>query len=244
GLIADPSVAFSFNTLAQIGGMMVAIGVIALIYDGAAARIIGRETGLQGRFRLYPLAIAIAVLCLGMSRFLSVAPGVLYGLFVGVAFARSVSNRLLGRAYAASSSLLILAAVGAFLVHRAVAPDAAGADPGFLTIVIDTAAAVLCVAGLQAVIVQLLPTRFVNGENILKWSRAGWLSLLAVAMTLYMVLVVRPNPDQQSFGNLWFVVGLVVVAIAFWVWADIHQRRSNRRQASEDSRREEQPARG
>jgi hypothetical protein len=242
GLIADPSIAFSFNTLAQIVGMMIAIGGIALIYDGTASRIIGRETGLAGRFRLYPLAIAIAVLCLLMSRFLSVSPGVLYGLFVGLAFAGSVSQRLLGRAYAASSAVLILVAVGAFMVHRAVADSAAGASPGFLTIVIDTAAAVLLVGGLQAVIVQLLPTRFVNGENILKWSRIGWLGLLAVAMTLYVVIVVRPNPDEQSFGNLWFVVALVAAALLFWVWATLHHRKLQREGASERPDSERQPA--
>ena len=207
GLLANPGVNFSVSTLAQMVGMMLAIGAIALVYDGIARRVIDREIGVQSRFRLYPLAIFVAVICLLLSRFLSVSPGVLYGLFIGIAVGGAVSSRLVGRAYATSSLALIGVAVLAFLLHKWVAPDAGVQDPSFWAIVIDTAAAVLVVGGLQAVIVQLIPTRFVNGENIFKWSRAGWAALAVTAMTLYMVIVVRPNPNQQSFGNLWFVVG-------------------------------------
>lgn len=244
GLLGDPSVAFSLNTMAQMFGMVVAVGTITFIYDGTASRLIGRETGLQSRFRLYPLAIAVAILCLTMSRFLGVAPGVLYGLFIGVAFAGRVESRLLGRAYAWSSVLLLGAAMAAFMLHRLVAPSAEGVAPSFWAIALDTAAAALVVGGLQAVIVQLLPTRFVNGENILRWSRVGWFLLLAGAMSLYVLVVVRPNPNEQSWGNLWFVVGLVVLALAFWVWANLHHRRVQREQRPEDAGLEEQPARG
>jgi hypothetical protein len=224
GLLADPRVTLSLNTLAQVSGMVVAIGAIALLYDGAAWRLIGRDTGQRGTFRLYPLAITVAVLCLLVSRFLGVAPGVLYGLFVGVAFAGMVESRLVGRAYAASSVLVLAASMGAFLVHRVVAPAAEGADPSFWAIAIDTAAAVLVVGGMQAVIVQLLPTRYVNGENIFRWSRLGWLALMFGAMTLYVTVVVRPNPDQQSWGSLWFVVALLAGAVLFWLWAWNHGR--------------------
>jgi hypothetical protein len=204
GLLGDPSVAFSVNTLAQMFGMVMAVGAIAVIYDGFASRLVGRETGMPSRFRLYPLAIAVAILCLTMSRFLGVAPGVLYGLFIGVAFAGKVESRILGRAYAGSSTLLLGAAMAAFLLHRLVAPAAEGASPSFWAIAIDTAAAALVVGGTQAVIVQLLPTRFVNGENILRWSRAGWFALLAAAMTLYVLVVVRPSdwsPSRWSSGS-------------------------------------------
>jgi hypothetical protein len=224
GLLADPTITFSLNTLAQVSGMVFAIGAIALIYDGVAWRLIGHDTGTRGTFRLYPMAIAVAVLCLLVSRFLGVAPGVLYGLFIGVAFAGIVESKLVGRAYAASSVLVLVAAMLAFLVHRIVAPTAEGADPGFWAIAIDTAAAVLVVGGMQAVIVQLLPTRYVNGENIWRWSRLGWLGLIFGAMTLYVMVVVRPNPDQQSWGSLWFVVALVVGAVLFWLWAYFHGR--------------------
>ena len=80
-------------------------------------------------------------------------------------------------------------------------------------------------------IVQLIPARFLYGEDIFKWSRAGWAALAVTAMTVYMVIVVRPNPNQQSFGNLWFVLGLVAVALLFWTWATFHHRKLMREKA-------------
>jgi hypothetical protein len=210
---------------------MLAIGAIALVYDGIARRVIDREIGVQSRLRLYPLAIFVAVICLLLSRFLSVSPGVLYGLFIGIAVGSAVSSRLVGRAYATSSLALIGAAVFAFLLHKWVAPDAGVHDPSFWAIVMDTAAAVLVVGGLQSVIVQLIPARFLYGEDIFRWSRAGWAAIAVTAMTVYMVIVVRPNPNQQSFGNLWFVLGLVAVALLFWTWATFHHRKLMREKA-------------
>ncbi len=179
GLLADPSVAFTSTTLGQMLGMAVAIALIVGIYDGLASRSIARATGLAPRYRLYPIAIAVAFACLALSRVFDVAPGVLYGLFAGVIFAGAVDMKLQGRAYARSSLALIAAALAAYGVHRLVAGAAAGTSPGLIVIVIDTAAAALFIGGLQAVIVQLLPTRYVNGEKIASWNRLAWFALLA-----------------------------------------------------------------
>jgi hypothetical protein len=221
GLLADPSVALSANTLAQVLGMSVGVVLIVGIYDGTASRTVNRQTGLVRGYRLYPIAIAVAVGCLALSRAFDIAPGVLYGLIAGVVYAGTVDRRLEGRAYALSSVLLMAAALGAYVVHRMVTPSAADDDPSFWVIIVDTAAAALFVGGLQAVIVQLLPVRYVNGEKISDWSRTGWFALLAVALGLYLQFVVRPNPDQQTWANLWFVAGLVGFAVLFWLWCTL-----------------------
>ncbi len=231
GLLADPNATFSTTTLAQMGGMLVAITVMVGAYEGVAATFIRRATGANGALRLFPLAIAVAALCLLLSRVLDVSPGVLYGLFTGVSFGIVLEDELEGRAYARASAALLAVALGAFFVHRWVVDSSTGGSAGFWVIVVDSAAAAVCVGGLQAVIVQLLPTRFVNGEKIVEWSRIGWFLLLAVSMALYMIIVIRPNPDQQSWGNTWFILGLVAFAVAFWAWASLHHRRLARREA-------------
>ena len=235
GLLADPSVAFTATTLGQMLGMAVAIALIVGIYDGLASRSIARATGLAPRYRLYPIAIAVAFACLALSRVFDVAPGVLYGLFAGVIFAGAVDMKLQGRAYARSSLALIAAALAAYGVHRLVAGAAAGTSPGLLVIVIDTAAAALFIGGLQAVIVQLLPTRYVNGEKIASWNRLAWFALLAGSLGIYLQFVVRPNGGQQTWGNLWFVVAFVSFALVFWTWCTIGHRRRLRSGADDET---------
>ncbi len=225
GLLADPSVAFSATTLGQMLGMAVAIALIVGIYDGLASRSISRATGLAPRYRLYPIAIAVAFASLALSRVFDVAPGVLYGLFAGVMFVGAVDMKLQGRAYARSSAALIGAALAAYGVHRLVAGAAAGTSPSLLVIIVDTAAAALFIGGLQAVIVQLLPVRYVNGAKVVTWNRLAWFGLLAGSLAVYLQFVVRPNSGQQTWGNLWFVLAFVSFAVGFWTWCTIGHRR-------------------
>lgn len=216
-LLADPSVSLSVATIGQVIGMAIGLGAIVAIYEIPAARRIEREAGVHEPFRLFPIAIVIAIGCLLFSRIFGVAPGVLYGLFAGVLFT-SVDTEVAGRAYARSSILLGAAAMVAWLIHRWIAGSATGASASLWAIVFDTAAAVLFVGGLQSVIVQLLPMPFTYGESVAAWSRTVWLTLFVGALALYMQFVVRPNPDAGHWTNLWFVAAFMALAVGFWGW--------------------------
>ncbi len=216
-LLADPSVSLSVATIGQVIGMAIGLGAIVAIYEIPAARRIEREAGVHEPFRLFPIAIVIAIGCLLFSRIFGVAPGVLYGLFAGVLFT-SVDTKVAGRAYARSSVLLGAAAMAAWLIHRWIDGSASGSSASLWAVVFDTAAAVLFVGGLQSVIVQLLPMPFTYGESVAEWSRTVWLTLFVGALALYMQFVVRPNPDAGHGSNLWFVAAFMSAAVGFWGW--------------------------
>jgi hypothetical protein len=217
-LLADPSVGLELNTIAQVLGMTLALGIIVAVYDGLAAAFVRRVSHTSYRYRLYPVGFAVAIVCLALSRLLRVAPGVVYGLVAGFVFATPVTRRDEGLAYARSSATLLGVAVIAFVLHGYVAPDPAATDVSALAIILDTATAAVCVAGLQTTLVQLLPMRYVNGEKVAEWSRPAWFGLLAVGMTLYVQLVVRPNQQQQSWGSVWLAATLMGAALVFWCW--------------------------
>ena len=82
--------------------------------------------------------------------------------------------------------------------------------PSLWAIIFDTAAAVLFVGGLQSVIVQLLPMPFTYGESVIAWNKVVWGSLFVGGLALYMQFVVRPNPDNVTWSNLWFVAAFLV----------------------------------
>lgn len=226
GLLADPSISLSVATFGQILGMGIALGLIVFAFDGAATFFIRRDTGLRRSFRIFPIAMVVAIGCLLASRVFGVSPGVLYGLFVGAVWVGVVDVRVEGRAYAWGGILLATASMAAWAVHRGVVSAASAPSAGFLIITVDTAAAVLFVAGLQTLIVNLLPMPFLWGESVVAWSRAGWAALLVVALTLYMQFVVRPNPDTVTWKNLWFVLIFVVAAVVFWGYFAMFRWRS------------------
>ncbi len=226
GLLADPNVSFSVSTLGQMLGMGLALLLMFVIYDGTASRVITKATGERRIYRIFPIAIAIALGCLVASRVFGVAPGVLYGLFIGAIFVGELDRRVEGWAYARASVLLMLAAMVAWGVHRWVDPTASNPSANLLAIMLDTTAAVLFVGGLQSVIVNLLPMPFLWGESVIRWNRWGWGALLLGSIALYMQFVVRPNPDAVTLKNLWFMFLFVGAALLFWGfcvarrWAD------------------------
>ena len=46
--------------------------------------------------------------------------------------------------------------------------------------------------------------------------QVGWAAILVGSLAIYLQFVVRPNPDTVTWGNLWFVLVLVVGPSAFW----------------------------
>ena len=157
----------------------------------------------------------MALVCLSMSRLVGVAPGVLYGLFTGLAVAGGIDRRTEGRAYARSSLLLVGLALVAFVVQRVVASAAAGTDPGFAILVFDTAVVVVFVGGLQAVIVQLMPTRGALGERR-EDRRLEPTCLVGAARRLGGALPPAggaTEPRTTALGSVWFIAALVLGAI-------------------------------
>jgi hypothetical protein len=228
-LLVDPSASLSANTLAQVTGMAIALGVTVLVYDGLASRVLARGSGTTFRYRVYPIGMAVAVVCLLLSRVVGVAPGVVYGLVAGYVFSGSVDADRVGPAYARSSAAMFGLCALAFAAHARLAAQVAGGSAGFAVIAVDTATAVLCVGGLQTTLVQLLPMRFINGDKIATWNRAVWFGLMLGGLTLYVELVVRPTRGQQSWGSVWFTAALVAAAVAFWASFAIPHWRAERR---------------
>jgi hypothetical protein len=216
GLLADPSVSFSISTLGQILGMGLALALIVIVFDGTASLFIDRAVGVRRSFRIFPIAIAVAMGCLVASRFFGISPGVLYGLFVGAVWIGTIDAKVEGKAYALGGVLLVGASMGAWALHQWLQPTADVPSASLLAITFDTAAAVLFVGGIQTVIVNLLPMPFLWGESVIRWSRVGWAAILVGTLAIYMQLIVRPNPDSVTWGNLWFVLILVAGALAFW----------------------------
>ncbi len=110
---------------------------------------------------MVPVSLLIGVACVVLSRLTGFQPGYLYGLLIGLAFARDLSAADEGRATAFGAALMLTLAFGAWLVLGAL-PD----SEEFGLVVARTGLAALMVAGLEGVVFGLLPMRFLPGEPL------------------------------------------------------------------------------
>jgi hypothetical protein len=216
----DPTFGIDAHSAATFVGMLVAIAVVTLVF-AIPTWVAHRGRGDPARLKVVPLSLAVAVVCVLISRVTGFQPGYLYGLLIGLAFAHELSGVEEGRATAVAAGLMLGAAAVAWLALGALPAG----NTAFAATALRTALAALMVAGLEGVAFGLLPFRFLPGEALYGWNRALWAALLGVGAFAFLHILVNPASGylaDTSRTPLFTVIGLLLgfslVSVAFWAW--------------------------
>jgi hypothetical protein len=216
----DPTFGADAHSAATFVGMLVAIAVVTLVFAIPAWRA-HRRRGAPARLKVVPLSLAVAVVCVVISRLTGFQPGYLYGLLIGLAFAHELSRVEEGRATAAGAGVMLVAAGVAWLALGAMPAG----DASFGATVLRTALAAITVAGLEGVVFGLLPFRFLPGEPVFGWNRVLWGLLLGVGAFAFLHILVNPASGYLAdtsrtplFTVVALLLGFSIVSVAFWAW--------------------------
>lgn len=215
----DPGFGPDLGSLATFMGML--LGIVLVTAAFAVPTVLAhRRIGDRWSLKVVPVSLLIGVACVVLSRLTGFQPGYLYGLLIGLAFARELSAADEGRATAFGAAIMLIVAFGAWLALGAL-PD----GEAFGLVVARTSLAALMVAGLEGVVFGLLPMRFLPGEPLYAWNRILWGGLLLVGAFAFFHILINPASGYLSDTSrtpLLTVVGLLLgfslVSIAFWGW--------------------------
>jgi hypothetical protein len=195
----------------NLGGAAVVRAVMRRIEPGV-------ETELRFRWGSLLVLLAAVIVC----RLLSFAPGVIFGLVAGLAFATTLaaSRRavvvLVGSGFAAAAGLV------AWVGYSLVAP-LADAAPGSLGPVFGAELlSALTIEGIATLPLALLPFAGLEGADLRRWRRGAWIAAYAVAVALFLlVLATIPASWGEVSGDLvrWIIVFAVFSAVAIGIWA-------------------------
>ena len=215
----DPGFGLHLGSLATFLGMLAGIVLVTVAF---AVPVIWahRRHGDRPSLKVVPVSLLIGVACVLLSRLTNFQPGYLYGLLIGLAFARELSAAEEGRATAIGAALMLAVAFGAWLGLGALPQGEA-----FGLVVARTALAALMVAGLEGVVFGLLPMRFLPGEPLYAWNRMLWGVLLAIGAFAFFHILINPASGYLSdssrtplFTVLALLLGFSAVSVAFWAW--------------------------
>jgi hypothetical protein len=215
----DPSFGLHVGSLATFVGMLVGIVLVTAAF-AVPAILAHRRIGDSPTLKVVPISLVIGVACVLLSRVTGFQPGYLYGLLIGLAFARELSAADEGRATAIGAVLMLVAAFASWLALGAL-PD----GDGFALVVARTSLAALMVAGLEGVVFGLLPMRFLPGQPLYEWNRLLWGALLAIGTFAFFHVLINPASGYLSdtsrtplFTVVGMLVGFSLVSVAFWAW--------------------------
>lgn len=215
----DPGFGLNLGSLATFLGMLLGIVLVTAAF-AVPAVMAHRRIGDRWTLKVVPVSLLIGVACVLLSRLTGFQPGYLYGLLIGLAFARELSAADEGRATAVSAAAMLVVAFAAWLALGGVP-----VGDGFGVTVLRTTLAALMVAGLEGVVFGLLPMRFLPGEPLYAWNRVLWAGLLGVGAFAFFHILINPASGYLSdtsrtplLTTVGLLLGFSLVSVAFWAW--------------------------
>jgi hypothetical protein len=160
--------------------------------------------------RALPFGLAIAALCVLISRLTSFEPGYLYGVVVGIAFAESLEERHNAHLTVISTmSTLAVALIAWFIwipVNHLSLTHAGNVPLGLLDDVLGS----IFVGGLVGTVVGLMPLQFMPGATLLRWRKDVWLIVFFIAIFLLVEVELNPASGPTHHGSAPVVTALVL----------------------------------
>jgi hypothetical protein len=204
-----------------LAGLFVGLIVVTISFELPLALTYRRLAGERGLVRVQSLTLLVALVCVVVSRVADFQPGYMYGLVAGYAFVSELKPRDEARAHAITALWMLLVSLAAWLALPAV-EDLLGAQP-WVQLVVAAVLATVFVAGLEGLLFELVPLRFLRGESVFAWSRPVWALLFGAAAFLFAFILL--NPGAEYLGStrvsplvpaLVLFVAFAVVSVLFW----------------------------
>ena len=221
--LLDPLFGPNLRTAALFTGAAFALLAGSLLSAGSAGlyRVVRGGTG-PWHLHSLPSGLAVAAVCVVISRLADFHPGYLYGLIGGVVFSRALSPRQEGHVVAVSSIVTLVFAFVAWLVWVPVSSQSAAHPTSFGWALASNFLAALFVSGMVGLLIGLVPLRFLPGEKLAGWHRGVWGAVFGLAALAVIEVMLRPQSAGARVSNVpfWTTAGLFVgfgaASILFW----------------------------
>ena len=232
---ADPDFGFTGASVRLVLAMILAVATINIGLSLVVMKVARQAFDVAAVLKPMPAALAIVGVSVLVSRLAGISPGFLFGIVLGIAYARELKLRDEARLGVLGVGLTIGTGLIAWLGYGFVTATIAG--QGFFNNLLIEALAAITLEALGTLVVALLPIEFLDGRTIFRWSKVAWLALYAVTALVFLFVVV---PLSDNWGTMsapvfgWGTLFAVFAAVAIITWA-VFRRRSRVRPSSPEA---------
>jgi hypothetical protein len=220
----SPTFGLDANSLALFLGLLIGLALITAAFDLPLRFYHRRRSKAHdaGVLRALWWTLAVALICVVISRLSGFQPGYLYGLIVSIVFVTEITTRDEGIGTWLASLWLLALSVVAWLLLAFVRGQTF--DP-WVSLFVQTVLVTFVVAGIEALVIGLLPMRFLPGHPLYKWRRSMWFPLFVLAVFGYLMILVDPangylsdNSRTPTIVGVIFLVAFGIVSIGTWAY--------------------------
>ena len=206
---ADPSFGLSLASLRLVlacGIALFLVGYVANALTGTIARI---QWNIIAAVSTRPYGIILTIVGVLVSRLLHFSPGFLIGLILGLTIQGKSATGYAWRTVVTRTVIVLAMAIAAWIGYSSLT---LGSDEGGTfgsELLVETLVAI-ATEGIVALLVELLPLRFLEGERVYAHSRVLWGVLYFVTVVVFVLGVVSWQGNWDALGNsLWVWVGVL-----------------------------------
>jgi hypothetical protein len=161
-----------------------------------------------------PLGLAVAAICVLVSRVTNFEPGYLYGIVVSIAFVETLEERHNAHLTVISTFSTLLVALLAWFAWVPI-NHLAGLHTGNIPLgVVDDVLGSIFVGGLVGTVIGLMPLQFMPGGALLKWRKDVWAIVFFVALFLLVEVELNPDSGPTHHGGA-PIVTVIVLFVGF-----------------------------
>jgi len=216
---SDPTFGFTGASVRLLIGMLISVAVINIGINLLVLRVAKQEYGDAGYIRPMPAALLIVALSVLVSRLADISPGFLFGLVMGVAYARELKLVQEAKLALLGAAFTIAAGILAWLGFSAL--RAAGGSGFWYQLSLETLVAITLEA-VGTMIIAMLPLTFLDGKVIFRWNKWAWAGVYLLTVVVFAVIVM---PISNNWGVMtapifgWGTLFVVFAIVAFGTWA-------------------------
>jgi hypothetical protein len=226
GGFLDPKFGLHMASLALVLGVLAAGLTGATLAWGVNRLYRGvRHAPTEAMIKVIPLGLAVAIVCVVISRSVQFQPGYLYGAVGGVGFVTALERSDGGRSTFVAIVAGMAIAIGAWFAFVPVSALANHLHPGLPILIVDSVLASLFIGGIEGALLGLIPLEVLPGHEVSRWSWIGWGIAAFTAAFLFVDVLLRPQSGylgKSTTSSTLVTYGLfaafAVVSVAFWGW--------------------------
>ncbi len=175
GGLLDPKFGFNRQSAIDLGATFISFGIGA-VFSWYITKIFRQrhKYPTSTYLRALPLGLAVAVICVLISRLTNFEPGYLYGVVVGIAFAESLEERHNAHLTVISTFSTLIVALIAWFIWVPVNHTALNHVGNIPIGLIDDVLGSIFVGGLVGTVVGLMPLSMMPGGTLLRWRKDVW----------------------------------------------------------------------
>ena len=221
----DPTFGISIESLGEVIGLAIGLLIIRVAY-GVPLVVFSVRHRIALTIRALPASLAVAVVCVLVSRLADFQPGYLYGVVVGFYYSREVTHEIEGKAEAVAAGTSLAAAAVAWF-SLVLLRSGVGPSDAFGGALVESAAVTIVVAGIENAMFEMLPLRFLPGAAVYEWNKRVWAVLLGLGVFAFAHVLLNPaagtgylaDTTRTSFATMIILlVAFALVSVLFWAW--------------------------